>query len=79
MKEIAISEFKAKCLALIDQVQKTKEPILITRFGKPVAEVIPPSPKPVSDWIGSMKGTVEILGDIVAPASDESDWEVLKD
>ena len=79
MKEIAISEFKAKCLALIDEVQKTKKPILITRFGKPVAEVIPPSPKPVSDWIGSMKGTVEILGDIVAPASDESDWEVLKD
>jgi prevent-host-death family protein len=79
MKEIAISEFKAKCLALIDQVQKTKKPILITRFGKPVAEVIPPSPKPVSDWIGSMKGTVEILGDIIAPASDEGDWEVLKD
>jgi len=79
MKEIAISEFKAKCLALLDQVQKTKKPILITRFGKPVAEVIPPSPRPVSDWIGSMKGTVEILGDIIAPASDESDWEVLKD
>jgi prevent-host-death family protein len=79
MKEVAISEFKAKCLALIDQVQKTKKPILITRFGKPVAEVIPPSPKPVSDWIGSMKGTVEILGDIIAPASDQSDWEVLKD
>jgi prevent-host-death family protein len=79
VKEIAISEFKAKCLALIDQVQKTKKPILITRFGKPVAEVIPPSPKPVSNWIGSMKGTVEILGDIIAPANDESDWEVLKD
>jgi len=79
MKEIAISEFKAKCLALIDQVQKTRKPIVITRFGKPVAEVIPPSPKPAADWIGSMKGTVEILGDIIAPANDESDWEVLKD
>ncbi len=79
MKEIAISEFKAKCLALIDQVQKTKEPILITRFGKPVAEVVPPSPKPVSDWIGSMRDSMKIVGDIVSPASVESEWEVLRD
>jgi len=79
MKEVAISEFKAKCLALLDQVQKTKKPILITRHGKPVAEVIPPSPAPVADWIGSMKGSMKIVGDIVSPASDESDWEVLRD
>jgi len=79
MEEIAISEFKAKCLALLDQVQKTKKPILITRFGKPVAEVIPPSPKPTSDWMGSMKGSMKILGDIVSPASEESEWEVLRD
>jgi prevent-host-death family protein len=44
MKEIAISEFKAKCLAILEQVNKTKHPVLITRFGKPVAEVVPPSP-----------------------------------
>jgi prevent-host-death family protein len=79
MKEVAISEFKAKCLALIDQVQKTKKPILITRFGKPVAEVIPPSPKPTADWIGSMKDTIEIVGDIISPANDLKDWEVLRD
>ena len=80
MKEVAISEFKAKCLSLLDQVQKTKKPILVTRFGKPVAEVIPASPKAdTGDWIGSMKGTFEILGDIVSPANDEQDWEVLRD
>jgi prevent-host-death family protein len=79
MREIAISEFKAKCLALLDQVQKTKMPILVTRFGKPVAEVIPPSPKPVGDWIGSMRGKIEILGDIVSPANDPDEWEVLRD
>jgi len=77
---VAISEFKAKCLSLLDQVQKTKKPILVTRFGKPIAEVIPASPKAVAgDWIGSMKGTFEILGDIVSPADDEQDWEVLRD
>lgn len=80
MKAVAISEFKAKCLSLIDQVQKTKTPIRITRFGEAVAEVIPPSPEaPASDWIGSMKGTMKILGDIVSPADNEKDWEVLRD
>ena len=79
MKEIAISEFKAKCLALLEQVQKTKTPLLITRFGKPVAEVIPPSPKPATNWIGSMRDKIEILGDIVSPANDPGDWEVLRD
>jgi prevent-host-death family protein len=79
MKEVAISEFKAKCLALLDQVQKTKKPIRVTRFGKPIAEVVPPSPVRSNDWIGSMKGKSKILGDIISPASDESDWEVLRD
>jgi prevent-host-death family protein len=79
MEEVAISEFKAKCLALIDQVQKTKKPIVITRFGKPVAEVVPLSPKPTADWMGSMKDSMKILGDIVSPASDENEWEALRD
>ncbi len=79
MKEIAISEFKAKCLALLEQVQKTKKPIRVTRFGKPVAEVVPPSATPSADWMGSMKDTIEIVGDIVSPANEESDWEALRD
>jgi prevent-host-death family protein len=80
MKEVAISEFKAKCLGLIEQVQQTKKPIRITKFGKPVAEVIPTSPEACSgSWIGSMKDQIKILGDIVSPASDADDWEVLRD
>ncbi len=80
MKEVAISEFKAKCLALLDQVQKTKKPILVTRFGKPLAEVIPVSPKAgPGDWFGSMKDEIQILGDIISPANDEDEWEVLRD
>ena len=80
MKEVAISEFKAKCLALLDQVQHTKQPLRITKFGKPVAEVIPPSPESKSgQWIGSMRDQIKILGDIVSPASDEKDWEALRD
>jgi prevent-host-death family protein len=77
--EVSISEFKAKCLALLDQVQKTKQPLRVTRFGKPVAEVVPPSAQTSAEWIGSMKGQIEISGDIVSPANREDDWEVLRD
>ncbi len=80
MQEIAISEFKAKCLAVLERVRSTKQPILVTRFGKPVAEVVPPTA--VEDrkaWIGSMKDTMKITGDIVSPATDEDEWEVLRD
>jgi len=79
VREIAISEFKAKCLALLDQVQKTKKPIRVTRRGRPVAEVVPATPARSTDWMGSMKGRMEILGDILSPANEESDWEVLRD
>lgn len=80
MQEIAISQFKAKCLAILERVQKTKQPVRITRHGKPVAEVIPATPvMDRSAWIGSMKDSMEILGDIISPASDEDEWEVLRD
>jgi antitoxin (DNA-binding transcriptional repressor) of toxin-antitoxin stability system len=79
MKEVAISEFKAKCLALIDEMQKTKEPLRITRRGKAIAEVVPPTPKWEGNWLGFMKGRMEILGDIVSPAADPDEWEVMRD
>ena len=80
MKEVAISEFKAKCLAMLEQVRKTKKPIRITRRGKPIAEVVPPGPvEDKRDWLGSMKGQIEILGDIVSPVIDLDDIEALRD
>ena len=76
MKEIAISEFKAKCLGILEQVRKTRTPVRVTRFGVPVAEVVPPSPKKrLASWLGCMEGTARIVGDIVGPTGDESDWE----
>lgn len=80
MQEIGISEFRAKCLEILEQVRATKKPIRITRFDKPVAEVVPPTVVMDRDaWIGSMKGTMKITGDIVSPANDEDEWEVLRD
>jgi prevent-host-death family protein len=79
METVSISHFKARCLAILARVKRTGRPVLVTRFGEPVAEVVPPtaSTRP-RHWLGSMKGTARIVGDIVAPASDEKDWEVLR-
>jgi prevent-host-death family protein len=76
MKEIAISEFKAKCLGILEEVRKTRKPIRVTRFGQPVAEVGPPSPgKAEGRRLGTMVGTGEILGDIVGPTGSLEDWD----
>jgi antitoxin (DNA-binding transcriptional repressor) of toxin-antitoxin stability system len=78
LEEIAISKFKATCLAVLERVRKTRKPVRVTRFGEAVAEVVPPSAKPrKKPWFGSLAGTGRIVGDIVAPASDEKDWDVL--
>src|SRR5437867_13207276 len=76
MKEVAISEFKANCLAMIEQVHKTKRLIRVTRFGRPVAEVVPPSPEAASgDWMGSMRDLMEMLGVFVSAATEPAHWE----
>lgn len=78
--EVAISEFKAKCLALLEQVDKTKTPLRVTRRGKPIAEVFPVSPEARGDaWIGSLTGSVDLVGDIVSPVIDIREIEALHD
>jgi prevent-host-death family protein len=77
MEEIAVSKFKATCLDVLRKVQSTGMPILITRRGEPVAQLVPPPAPPcLEGWLGSGKNTMEILGDIVSPCSLE-DWEAL--
>jgi len=79
MEEIAVSKFKATCLGVLETVRKTRKPVLVTRFGTPVAEVVPPPlPGKPKHWIGCLAGTARIQGDIVSPASDEQDWEALR-
>ena len=72
---IKASEFKAKCLALIDEVAGTGDPIVITKNGKPLAELVPhrtPKRSPLGVW----KGKVIIKGDIISPIDVE--WDALK-
>jgi len=76
-KTIPAGEFKAKCLKLMDEVEKTGEEFVITKRGKPVAKLVPAiggSERRKPFKFGCMKGTVTILGDIVEPALDPG-WE----
>jgi prevent-host-death family protein len=78
-QEVAISEFKAKCFSLLDEVSKTKSPLRVTRRGKAIADVIPASPDiDERSWIGLMSGSIEIVGDIVSPVVDRGTIEALK-
>ena len=75
MEEIPISKFKATCLAVLDRVAQTGKPVLVTRFGKPVAQI---PPNPMGNWLGAMRNQGVIHGDLGAPAADPSEWEVLR-
>jgi antitoxin (DNA-binding transcriptional repressor) of toxin-antitoxin stability system len=77
MPSIQASEFKAKCLALMDQVARTGQAIVITKNGKPVAELRAHRPPRARSLIGLHKGRIGIRGDIVSPAGTRL-WEALK-
>ena len=79
MDTMPISKFKATCLASLERVRRTGRPLRVTRFGKPVADVVPAAPtSPRRAWLGGLKGTLELRGDIVSPASSPADWDVLR-
>ncbi len=78
-EEITISRFKATCLAVLAKVKRTGKPILVTRKGEPIAQVNPPPlPKQPKSWLGSLRTTGRITGDIVSPAVPESEWEATR-
>jgi prevent-host-death family protein len=79
MNDVSISEFKAKCLGLIEQVQKTRQPLRITRHGKPVAEIIPSGPDRKRQFLGDMVGTAKIVGDILSPVINLDEIEAYRD
>lgn len=77
MKKIPAAEFKARCLAVMEMVRATKEPVLITKRGRPVAQLVPP-PASSDDFIGRLEGTVKIVGDIESPIEPLETWEALR-
>ena len=74
MKTITASDFKARCLALMDEVERTGEPLVITKRGREVSKLVAIQKRPASIF-GALKGRITILGDIVSPTGDEWDAE----
>ena len=75
MKTISATEFKAKCLALLDEVKQTGEVITILKRGKPTAQLVPPVPRDNAMPQETLIGSVQIIGDVVGPVIDASFWE----
>src|SRR5262245_15175683 len=74
-REIGAGEFKARCLAIMDELKETGGEYIITKRGVPVARLLPARVER-RPFLGSMKGTVRTLGDIVSPLDEP--WEALK-
>ena len=77
METMAISKFKATCLAVLQHVRTTGQTVRITRRGEPIADVVPPGPpdRP-GGWLGAMSDRARITGDITIPSSELVSWEV---
>ena len=72
---IKASEFKAKCLAIMDEVERTGQGVVITKKGKPIAELVPHRARR-KNARGIMKDRLFVIGDIIAPIDVE--WDALR-
>jgi prevent-host-death family protein len=64
LRKVTVREFALNCGTLLDEVERTKEAVVITRRGKPIAKLVPP-------LLGIWKGRTEITGDIISPIDVE--------
>jgi prevent-host-death family protein len=77
MKQIRASVFKARCLKIMNEIQSTGEPVIVTKRGAPVVKVVPAGSES-AELFGFMSGEFTIAGDIESPVVPLKDWEVLK-
>ncbi len=76
MNTLSVSQFKANCLRLFQQIVRTQKPLVVTKRGAPLVDVIPHQKRsPPAGIFGCLKGTVTYMGDIVSPAVPEDEWE----
>ncbi|MGH7289537.1 MAG: type II toxin-antitoxin system Phd/YefM family antitoxin [Myxococcota bacterium] len=76
MKSIAVSEFKAKCIGILKEVQRRREGVVVTLRGKPVA-IVQPAPERGKKRLGALKGSMKLRRDLVRTSSS-ADWEMLR-
>jgi prevent-host-death family protein len=77
MKTIPAGKFKAHCLRIMDEVQASREPVLITKKGRPVAKLVPAETQ-AKDIFGCLRNEITIVGDIESPVVPWQDWDALR-
>jgi prevent-host-death family protein len=77
LKKISTTEFRKRCLEFVDIVAATREPVVNTRNGKPVAKLAPNN-RPTQGFFGCLAGTIEIVGDIESSVQPAEDWKALR-
>ena len=77
MGQVPATEFKAKCLELMDRVAGRRESFVITKRGRPVARLVPVGRRPKDSIFGWLRGRAEVVGDIMGPAVAAETWEAL--
>jgi prevent-host-death family protein len=78
MKQMRASVFKARCPKVMNEIQATGEPVIVTKRGKPVVKILPAEPQNGSIF-GFMAGKFDIIGDIESPPVPLSDWKIMKE
>ena len=77
MKKMKLTEFRKRCHEVVDIAGKTREPVIITKNGRPIAKLVPTG-RPARDSLGCLAGIIEIVGDIESPVQPAEDWEALR-
>ena len=75
VREISVSKFKSTCLAVVEDVRRTKVPVRLMRYGKPVAEIFPASARNSERRLGGMRDSMALVGDIVGPIGAFAQWK----
>ena len=74
-KTMAAGEFKARCLRVMDEVERTRRPVVITKRGRPVAKLVPADPTEPDAFFGRLAEQIKIVGDIMAPLDPPEAWD----
>ena len=75
MSEMGAADFKAHCLQVMEKVRRTRQEVIITKRGVPVAKLVPADPPRKKDIFGCMAGEMTIVGDIEAPLYTDEEWK----
>ena len=78
MNAIAAARFKATCLAVLDEVEQTGEPVIVTKRGRPVAKIVPITPEGRRSPQDALRGSVTFLGDILSPVLPPEAWDAVR-